>query len=88
MRLRRKREPISPEPSYPVAIEPDDLDVKLPTLWSVEQLSTLRPVTGPSHRTFVPIVRSTAMYDALTPEASLSVTDPFSNQSTPTLEAL
>jgi hypothetical protein len=37
----------------------DDVVVTPPVLWSVEQLNALSPVTGPSHRTFVPIVRST-----------------------------
>jgi len=29
-----------------------------PVTWSLEQLSALEPATGPSHRTFVPIIRN------------------------------
>jgi hypothetical protein len=31
-----------------------------PAPWKVDQLHALGPMTGPSHRTFVPIVRSTS----------------------------
>jgi len=58
MRLRAKRKLSSPEPSLPVVVGLDDVVVTPPVLWSVEQLNALSPVTGPSHRTFVPIVRS------------------------------
>ena len=66
MRLRnsRKSNP-SPEPQ-PATIAGDaDVDVKAtdpvsvaaPAPWRVEQLHALGPVTGPNHRTAVPIVR-------------------------------
>jgi len=58
MRLRAKRRLNQPEPSQPLVVAPDDVVVTPPVLWSVEQLNALSPVTGPSHRTFVPIVRS------------------------------
>ena len=59
MRLRAKRRLNQPEPSQPLVVALDDVVVTPPVLWSVEQLNALSPVTGPSHRTFVPIVRST-----------------------------
>ncbi|MGB8196522.1 MAG: hypothetical protein WCF25_05915 [Acidimicrobiales bacterium] len=40
-------EALEPEPSVPVR-EP----------WKIEQLHAMGPMTGPSHRTFVPIVRA------------------------------
>jgi len=58
MRLRAKRRLNQPEPSQPLVVALDDVVVTPPVLWSVEQLNALSPVTGPSHRTFVPIVRS------------------------------
>jgi hypothetical protein len=60
MRPRRKREPRSePEPSNLIVGGDNEIDSPAPVLWSVEQLNALGPMTGPSHRTFVPIVRST-----------------------------
>lgn len=58
MRLRAKRKVNPPETSPPTVMGLDDVVVTPPVLWSVEQLNALSPVTGPSHRTFVPIVRS------------------------------
>jgi hypothetical protein len=58
MRLRRKREPrTEPEPSHLIVGGDCEIDSTAPVLWSVEQLNALGPMTGPSHRTFVPIVR-------------------------------
>ena len=60
MRLRSKREPRSqPEPLQLVAAGDDQVEPMTSVSWTVEQLNALGPVTGPSHRTFVPIVRST-----------------------------
>jgi hypothetical protein len=39
--------------------DPASVPVTAPVPWSVEQLHALGPVTGPNHRTSVPIVRST-----------------------------
>lgn len=45
----------------------DDVDVDFtpPVPWTIEQLNALGPVTGPSHRTFVPIVRGTLQENSL-----------------------
>jgi hypothetical protein len=60
VRLRSKRKTVGPsELSHQMIVEDDVVDSPPPVLWSVEQLNALGPVTGPSHRTFVPIVRST-----------------------------
>jgi hypothetical protein len=60
MRLRNRRKSTVPsEPAEPTAVGGSDIDVTATAPWSVEQLNALGPVTGPSHRTFVPIVRST-----------------------------
>jgi hypothetical protein len=60
MRLRnRRKSTVSSEPAQPMAVGVSDVDVTATVPWSVEQLNALGPVTGPSHRTFVPIVRST-----------------------------
>jgi hypothetical protein len=60
MRLRNKRESIAaPEPPQPVVASDSDVVATAQVPWSVEQLNALGPVTGPSHRTFVPIVRAT-----------------------------
>jgi hypothetical protein len=68
MRLRnsRKSNP-SPEPQLATIAGDADVDVKAtdpvsapiaaPAPWRVEQLHALGPVTGPNHRTAVPIVR-------------------------------
>ena len=60
MRLRRKREPrTESEPAHLIVGGDFEIDSPAPVLWSIEQLNALGPMTGPSHRTFVPIVRST-----------------------------
>jgi len=60
MRLRSKREARShPERSQLTGAGDGEVDSTTPVTWSVEQLNALGPVTGPSHRTFVPIVHST-----------------------------
>jgi hypothetical protein len=48
-----------PEPPHDITARDDDDDETPPTLWSIEQLKALRPVTGPGHRTIVPTVRNT-----------------------------
>ena len=59
MRLSR-RKPSPPLPTSPdLTSEIREADMTPPVPWSVEQLNALGPATGPSHRTFVPIVRST-----------------------------
>ena len=60
MRLRSRRTPPSHvEPSQPIVVADDEVASTSTISWSVEQLNALGPVIGPSHRTFVPIVRST-----------------------------
>jgi hypothetical protein len=60
MRLRSKREPRSqPEPLQLMVAGDGEIEPTTNVTWTVEQLNALGPVTGPSHRTFVPIVRST-----------------------------
>ena len=62
MRLRSKRRPIPPpEQSLIVVTTDGDVDAKVSVPWSVEQLRSFGPVTGPGHRTFVPIVRSSVL---------------------------
>ena len=59
MRLRNRRERDSPpEPTQSAVAVDNEVDSTLPVTWSVEQLNALGPMTGPSHRSFVPIVRS------------------------------
>jgi len=65
MRLRRSGQLSSPEPTPPLAIEDVEVESETPIPWSVEQLHALGPITGPSHRTYVPIVRSTARDNSL-----------------------
>jgi len=60
MRLRNRRKLTVPsEPVQLTAVMSGDIDVTAAAPWSVEQLNALGPLTGPSHRTMVPIVRST-----------------------------
>jgi hypothetical protein len=66
MRLRLRREtpsPSEPPPSTIAAI--DQVDPATAVTWSVDQLNALGPVTGPGHRTSVPIVRGTMMDGSL-----------------------
>jgi hypothetical protein len=66
LRNARKSNP-SPEPHLATIAGDSDVDVKAPDAvsasivapapWRVEQLHALGPVTGPNHRTAVPIVR-------------------------------
>jgi hypothetical protein len=66
MRRRSKRKARSePVPSILTFASDGEVDVSTPVAWSVEQLNALGPVTGPSHRTFVPIVRSTLSDNSL-----------------------
>jgi hypothetical protein len=63
MRLRSKRKTNFAFEQPPTTIaETAEVDAKAPdhapVPWRVEQLQALGPVTGPSHRTSVPIVRS------------------------------
>ena len=59
MRLRSKRAPrTAQEPSQLVVAGDGEVEPTTNVTWTVEQLNALGPVTGPSHRTFVPIVRS------------------------------
>jgi hypothetical protein len=59
MRLRSKREPrTEQEPSQLMVAGEDEVESTTSVSWTVEQLNALGPVIGPSHRTFVPIVRS------------------------------
>src|ERR1700722_2471737 len=68
MRLRGNHPSSSPpEPSAPLAAADEVVEAKAPVPapgsdgpWSVAQLHALGPVTGPNHRTSVPIVRGTA----------------------------
>jgi hypothetical protein len=64
LRSKRSRSP-QPEPSPISVADVREVDTTPPVLWSVEQLNALRPVTGPSHRTFVPIVRNTMPENSL-----------------------
>ena len=60
MRLRSKRAPrTAQEPSQLVVAGDGEVEPTTSVSWTVEQLNALGPVIGPSHRTFVPIVRST-----------------------------
>jgi hypothetical protein len=60
MRLRTRRpRRASPESTPAFVDDPVEVEATTPVSWSVEQLHSLGPVTGPGHRTFVPIVRST-----------------------------
>lgn len=60
MRLRSKRQPRSEQEPLQVGVAgEDEVEPMTSVSWTVEQLNALGPVTGPSHRTFVPIVRST-----------------------------
>jgi len=66
MRLRNRREARSQtEPSNFTIAGDGEVDSSTPVTWSVDQLNALGPVTGPSHRTFVPIVRSTLIDNSL-----------------------
>lgn len=58
MRLRNRRKTSPPEQSQSTVVGHDDDDVTPLVPWSIDQLNALGPVTGLSHRTFVPIVRS------------------------------
>jgi hypothetical protein len=71
MRRRNSRKSNAPQAQSPTTIARDTEDdamtpdpVSAPVAasvpWSVEQLHALGPVTGPNHRTSVPIVRSKA----------------------------
>jgi hypothetical protein len=44
--------------------------------WKVEQLNAMGPMVGPSHRTFVPIVRSTVKESLLTDVTDSSLPGP------------
>jgi hypothetical protein len=55
----------TPEPSPPIAAEEVEVETEAPLPWKVEQLQALGPVTGPSHRSYVPIIRSTTKEDLL-----------------------
>ena len=57
LRIRGRAIPQIEPPQLPTA-ESVAVDIAPLIPWSVEQLNALRPLTGPSHRTFVPIVRS------------------------------
>lgn len=58
MRLRNRRGVLPPEAPQPTVVGQVEVDAPPVVPWSVEQLNALGPVTGLSHRTFVPIVRS------------------------------
>ena len=59
MRILSRRKSRSPRRSSPLRVAGESEIVMLaPASLSIEQLSTSGPATGPSHRTFVPIVRS------------------------------
>jgi hypothetical protein len=82
MRRRGNRLPGSPpEPSPPMAASDAVVEATSPvpasipgtTPWRVEQLQALGPVTGPSHRSSVPIVRSTVKDNALVERAETSL---------------
>jgi hypothetical protein len=64
LRNRRKRRP-EPESSHLAVAGSVEVDSLPPVTWSIEQLNSLGPMTGPSHRTFVPIVRSTMAESSL-----------------------
>jgi len=57
-RNRRKWTPQS-ESLYAAMITSDEAGASRPVPWNVEQLTAMGPVTGPGHRSFVPIVRTT-----------------------------
>jgi len=60
MRLRAKRKPRSQlAPPQQTVAQDSGVDSTSPVTWSVEQLNALGPLTGPGHRSVVPIVRST-----------------------------
>lgn len=58
--LRRRKSALRPQPvsSHLMVTEVDEVEEKTTVTWSIDQLNSLGPVTGPGHRTFVPIVRS------------------------------
>jgi hypothetical protein len=66
MRLWSKRRLIAAtEPSGLVEVHDVEVDVPPPVPWTIDQLNALGPVTGPNHRTFVPIVRSALLDTSL-----------------------
>ena len=75
MRLRNKRKLTVPSEQVQfTAAGSADTDVTAAAPWSVEQLSALGPLTGPSHRTMVPIVRSTLVNRTLSDPTAQPIT--------------
>ena len=61
MRLRtRSKRPAQPEALLDDVPELRDAVMSPIVRWTVDQLHALGPATGPGHRSFVPIVRSTS----------------------------
>ena len=66
MRLRTRRPRRARPESTDVSVDDVfEVEATTPVSWSIEQLHSLGPMTGPGHRTFVPIVRSTMGGDSL-----------------------
>jgi hypothetical protein len=60
MRIRGRRKAIPPREPLPLEIEgAGEIVVTTSSHLSIDQLNAAGPSTGPSHRTFVPIVRNT-----------------------------
>ena len=60
MRIRSRRKEIPPRGPLPLEVEgASEIVVIASSYLSTEQLNAAGPLTGPSHRTFVPIVRNT-----------------------------
>ena len=60
MRIRSRRKSRPPQGSSPLEAAGDgEIAMIAATSLSPEQLNALGPMTGPDHRTFVPIVRNT-----------------------------
>jgi len=61
MRVRSRRKAIPPRGSLPLESGgTDEIVVTGSSSMSTEQLNAAGPLTGPGHRTFVPIVRNTS----------------------------
>ena len=59
MRLRTRRRPLPLlEVPLDISTETREVDVTPVVSWTVQQLQALGPATGPSHRSFVPIIRT------------------------------
>ena len=60
MRIKSRRKAIPPRGPLPLEIEgTSEIVVTTSSHLSIDQLNAAGPLTGPSHRTFVPIVRKT-----------------------------